>query len=369
MSARAQISGRWLLIFAVACVSAFQPTVLAQDRAGSVSPAQVTQAIERARTFPDNENIFTQALALGGTLLREGRFAEAAELFGVLATNQPQHPAALYGAALATFNAGRARQAEPLARRAVEVALAAAQTTTTTAGGAGNEHAADALVLLAVVLAVRGDADGALKSVKEAVRLAPGNFDAQLALGRALFGAGDDAGAARAFRAAVALRPTDASALFFLATALEHGGEMDAALATYRELIARKPDIASGHLGLGVLLLKRGERAEGIRALQRALEINPNLYEARITLGRTLVAQRRDAEAVEHLRRAAALAPNNPEPHYQLSIAYRHLGRKEEAAAESLIVKRIHESRRNSNSNNNINSNGVQASSPTPPDK
>ncbi len=359
MSARAQIFGRLILIFAATCASTFQPAASAQDRAGSITPAQVTQAIERARISPDNENVFTQALALGGTLLREGRFAEAAELFDALVNNRPQHPAALYGAALATFNAGRALQAETLAHRAVEAALAGTQTTT--ADRAGNERAADALVLLAVVLAVRGDDAGALKSVKEAVRLAPDNFDAQLSLGRALFGAGDDAGAARAFRAAVALRPNDASALFFLATALEHGGDMDAALATYRELIARKPDTAGGHLGLGVLLLKRGELADGIRALQRALEINPNLYEARITLGRTLVAQGRAAEAVEHLRRAAELAPNNPEPHYQLSIAYRHLGRKEEAAAESLIVKRIHESRRNSS--------GVQASSPTAPDK
>ena len=79
---------------------------------------------------------------------------------------------------------------------------------------------------------------------------------------------------------------------------------------------------------------------------QRALEIDPNIYEARIALGRTLVARGRAAEAVEHLRRAAELAPANPEPHYQLSLAYRRLGRGQEAAAESAIVKRIHESRR-----------------------
>src|ERR1044071_509515 len=367
MSARAQIFGRWLLIFAATCASALQPTALAQDRNGSITPAQVTQAIERVRSSPVNENILNQALALGGALLREGRFAEAADLFNALADKRPQHPAVLYGAALATFNAGRTTQAEPLARRAVDAALGDAQTAN--AGGAGNESAADALVLLAVVLAVRGDDVGALKSVEKAVRLAPNNFDAQLALGRALFGSGDDAGAARAFRAAIALRPKDASARFFLATALEHGGEIDAALATYRELIAQKPDAADGHLGLGVLLLKRGETVEGIRALQRALDINPNLYEARIPLGRPLVAQGRATEAVEPLRRAAELAPANPEPHYQLSIAYNRLGRKDEAAAESLIVKRIHESRRNTNTNMNANSNGAQASSPTAPDK
>ena len=92
--------------------------------------------------------------------------------------------------------------------------------------------------------------------------------------------------------------------------------------------------------------LSHPEVAGALKELGRALEINPNLYEARVTLGRALVARGRAAEAVEHLRRAAELAPGNPEPHYQLSLAYRRLGRKEEAAAESDIVRRIHESRR-----------------------
>jgi tetratricopeptide (TPR) repeat protein len=363
MSARAQMFGRLLWMLAAVCVVAFHTAALAQDRAGSITPAQVTQAIERVRSAPDNEDALRQALALGGTLLRDGRFADASELFAVLADYRPRHPEILYGAALATFNAGLAEQAEVFARKAVEAAQAAAQQATAVGGvpSAGREQVADALVLLGVVLAVRGDDAGALKSVKEAVQLAPNNFDAQLALGRALFGIGDDAGATVAFRAAVALRPTDAPALFYLATALEHGGDAVAALATYRELIARKPDNADGHLGLGVLLLKQGGVDEGLRELRRALEINPNLYEARITLGRTLVAQGHALESIEHLRHAAELAPNNPEPHYQLSIAYRRLGRKEEAAAESIIVKRIHETRRGDGS--------IQASSPAPPDK
>jgi tetratricopeptide (TPR) repeat protein len=333
-----------VLTLAAACVLAFHLAGQAQDR-GSVSSAQVTQAIQSVRSSAD-ERMLTQALSLGGALLREGRFAEAAELFGALAERRPRDPVVLYGAALATFNTGRAAEAEPLARSAVDAALAAAQTTGVKS--AENEQAADALVLLAVVLAVRSDSTGALKAVQQAVNLAPDNFDAQLALGRALFSVGDDTGAVRAFRAAVALKPSDTQASFFLATTLEHSGDDEAALATYRELIVRQPRTTEGHLGLGVLLLKRGGREtdQGIKELQRALEINPNLYEARITLGRSLVTLGRAGDAIEHLRRAAELAPGNPEPHYQLSLAYRHLGRKDEADAESAVVKRIHEARR-----------------------
>jgi adenylate cyclase len=127
-------------------------------------------------------------------------------------------------------------------------------------------------------------------------------------------------------------------------------GDDTSALTAYRELIAREPRSAEGHLGLGVLLVKRGgdNQSEGITELERCVALDPNNYEARITLGRVLVSKGRAADAIEHLRVAANVAPNNPEPHYQLSLAYRKLGRKDEAEAESAVVKRIHETRRGS---------------------
>jgi Flp pilus assembly protein TadD len=163
-----------------------------------------------------------------------------------------------------------------------------------------------------------------------------------------LFGTGDYATAARAFQTAVSLRPTDLRARFFLATAFEQSGDNTAALKAYRELIAKEPRSSEGHLGLGVLLVKLGgdNQAEGIAELERCIAIEPNNYEAQVTLGRLLVSNGRAGDAVEHLRVAANVAPDNPEPHYQLSLAYRKLGRKDEAEAESAIVKRIHESRR-----------------------
>ncbi|HWW74830.1 MAG TPA: tetratricopeptide repeat protein [Pyrinomonadaceae bacterium] len=327
-------------------------------QAASVSADEVARAIELARRGALGEEEFARARAVGYVLVREGRFAEAAELFTALAAQRPRDAASLYGAALATFNAGRAADAEPLARRAADAALSQSPDARNARGsdstrGAGSDSApgtsaADALVLLAVVLAVRGDDAGALKAAERAAALDPRNFDAQFTLGRARFGAGDDAGAVNAFRAAVALKPDEPRALFFLATTLEHAGDDAGALAAYKELATRHPRAAEGHMGLGVLLVKRGgsDVDEGLGELGRAVEIDPNLYEARVALGRALVARGRAAEAVPHLQRAAALAPDNPEPHYQLSLAYRRLGRKEDAAAESEAVKRIHESRR-----------------------
>lgn len=352
MGARAQsFILRTLLTAAVcACVLCGSAT-LAQSSATRDEPtrAEVERAVERARSMRLVEGEFAYSVALGQGLLRAGRFAEAAELFTALDRARPGEPLVSYGAALALFNLGRADEAEPLAREAAKRASGTnthAGTTPARPVSALNE--ADALVLLAVVQAVRGDDAGAAESSARAVKLAPENFDAQFTLGRALYGAGDAAGAAKAFRAAVVIRPDDARARFFLATSLERAGESDAALAAYRELVARHPRAAEGHLGLGVLLIKRGdgETGEGIESLQRALALKPDLYEARVTLGRALVTGGRYGEAIPHLRRAAELSPGNPEPHYQLSIAYRRLGRRDEAAAETEKVKRIHEARR-----------------------
>jgi Flp pilus assembly protein TadD len=351
---------------ALACAAALllQATTLAfvstladasAQRESGASDARVARAIEEARAPSLDEGAYAQLLALGYALVAEGRYAEAAELFGALTSKRPRDSSAVYGAALATFNAGRASDSMPLARRAADLALEAARSSSGDAAHALNSRSADALVLLAVAQAVGGDDASALDSARRAATLAPENFDAQFTLGRALYGAGDDVGASRAFRAAVALRPEDARALFFLATTLERAGDDAAALAAYRELVIKQPRAAEGHLGLGVLLVKRGgaQTDEGLKELSLALEIDPNLYEARVALGRALLSKGRAAESIEHLRRASALALGNPEPHYQLSLAYRRLGRKDEAAAESEVVRRIHESRRSTGATTN----------------
>lgn len=342
-----KLNWRAAFVFVAVYATALCSLAIAQDER-AISPAEVAQVIERVRASTTDDAI-AEAVFTGRVLLRRGRFAEASQLFSVLSDKKPKDAGILYGLALATFNTGRVTEAELIIRRAIDLAL----NESGAAEADGAQRSADALVLFGVILAVRGDDAAALKAVQQALSLAPNHFDARLALGRALFGMGDHSGAIQAFQAARVLQPTNGQVLFFLATAQERHGDIKAALSTYRELIAIRTDSYDGHLGLGVLLLKRGgpEAEEGLKEVERALQINPNLYEGRVALGRALIARKRWNDAVAHLLRAVALVPDNPEPHYQLSIAYRRLGRKEEAAKEAAIVKRIHESRRGKGSN------------------
>jgi tetratricopeptide (TPR) repeat protein len=354
-SARKLTPKRLVLALAVAllvCASA-NPAVGQSD---SVPPANVVAMLARLRAASADEQPYADAIALGQKLLVARRYDEAYELFTAFLDTWPRESAALYGAALAAFNLGHPAEAEPLARAAAEDLN---KDPTRNANGilpSLNERlrGADALVLLAVIQGARGDDREALKSVERAATLAPEHFDAQFTLGRALYGVGDTAGAAQAFRAALKLRPGDARALFFLATALEGDSDTDAALATYRDLVRQQPQAAEGHLGLGVLLIKRGgaEVEKGIEELRVAVRLDPKQYEAQVTLGRALLNQKLTVEAIEHLKRAAELAPANPEPHYQLALAYRRLGLNDKAVAETAIVKQIHESRRGEGAQN-----------------
>ena len=311
--------------------------------------ARVKVLVARLREVPTDSGVQNEARALGIELLRLTRYEEAAALFVGLRDAEPADAVALYGGALALFNLRRIPEAEAWARAAVDKAVGPRELGTSAAVESPRFGSiADTFVLLGIILSVKGDNTGSIAALTRAVDLAPGSFDAQFALGRSLYGAGDPLGAARAFRAAVALRPTHEDARFFLCTALERTGDDLSALASYREFVAIAPNTAASHLGLGVLLVKQGNanQDEGIRELEKALAIDDTLYEGHVSLGRALIRASRPAESISYLKRAVELAPNNPEPHYQLSIAYKHLGKKREAEAESAIVKEIHESRR-----------------------
>jgi len=160
---------------------------------------KVAELISLISTKAPDSQTLKNAGQMGRLLLVEQRYPEAAQLFTAVLQREPRNAVALYGAALALFNTGKTEDAERLARAAVA--------TTNLPGGDWSkvspelrQQHTEALVLLAVVVAVRGDDQESLKLAESAARIAPENFDAQLTLGRALVSAGDTRRALVAFR-------------------------------------------------------------------------------------------------------------------------------------------------------------------------
>ena len=132
MSARAACNCVGLTVFLDVLLLLQLPA--AAQELKTVSPADVQNRIAQVRSSTRN-TVDPQALELGRGLIKSGRFAEAAALFDVLVEKQPRDYTVLYFAALATFNAGRPSQAEPLARRALDAAV-----------GEHKQSASDALI-------------------------------------------------------------------------------------------------------------------------------------------------------------------------------------------------------------------------------
>jgi tetratricopeptide (TPR) repeat protein len=158
-------------------------------------------------------------------------------------------------------------------------------------------------------------------------------------------------------------------------------GKLSDAAAEYRTVLSLNPHLAGIHYELGELLLagergpntldearrefeaelkidprsamaeyELGEMArqgrqwnEAIQHFQRAITLTPQFVEASIGLGKSLVSAGRPQEALAPLERSVKLDPGNANGHYQLSFAYRRVGREEDAGKELAAYREIHD--------------------------
>ncbi len=318
--------------------------ICVQTSVFSIAYGQTGTTASSADVRTDRESVakrqdFDKNVKSGFGYLKTSDWELAQSAFDAALEIEPKDGLSLYGKSLAQFNLKQTSAAEITLDTAIRTISSSKEKI---------YLLADSLVLSAVISAVQNNTSLAIEKLEKAIALVPAHFDANLSLGRAYFGSGRIDESVTAFRRATSIQPDHIKARFFLATALEQQGRSADALKEYRTILNKAPNNVEGNLGLGVLLLKidGDSSAAGLNALRRAVTLNDRLYEGQIILGKTLVRLNRTTEAIEHLKTAVNLAPSNPEPHFQLAIAYRKLGRKTEADSETEIVKKIHESRR-----------------------
>lgn len=138
----------------------------------------------------------------------------------------------------------------------------------------------------------------------------------------------------RAWADALSLDPAQPVWRYHEAICLHHLGDAGASIAGLRQVVAEAPDFAAARHRLGESLLE-AEDVEGARtefeAAIRLVDYAPDPY---IGLAEVMLREGEHARAVELCRRALALDPDLRRAHYDLGLAYRALGRQEEAEAE-----------------------------------
>ena len=130
-----------------------------------------------------------------------------------------------------------------------------------------------------------GDIDGAIRHCQDAVKIAPKNAIAHVALGR-----------------------------LFVAK-----GNNDAALREYKDAIKSEPRNAIAYNDLGWLQMRQGDTKLATESFRKAVEIAPTSERYRNSLASALVKANRATEAFDHL---AAVYPQ-PVAHYNLAVMLR----------------------------------------------
>lgn len=150
-------------------------------------------------------------------------------------------------------------------------------------------------------------------------------------LGRLYHAYGFTEPAEACYRNAMRLAPDDARWPYLLGHVRQTSGRLEEARESYERALTLRPGHVAALVRLGEVYagLDRPDDAEQV--LRRALAIDPSAVAARAALGRVELSRRRFAAAVEELETALEQAPHADRLHYPLAMAYRGLGRLDEA--------------------------------------
>ncbi len=171
---------------------------------------------------------------------------------------------------------------------------------------------------LGELYAAQGRTEEAIAECRAALRLYPGNVEANDNLGTLLLQQGQVGEAIEHYRAALQTDPTDANVHNNLGNALARLGRFQEAAAEFRAALNTNPMLAIVQSNLGNALFHMGHAAEAIAECQAALRINPSSVDAANTLAWILATadeqDLRDGPRAAELAAAAnqATGGNNP---------------------------------------------------------
>ncbi|MBU6400293.1 MAG: tetratricopeptide repeat protein [Verrucomicrobia bacterium] len=137
-----------------------------------------------------------------------------------------------------------------------------------------------------------------------------------------------------AFENAARLKPREPLAQLYVGVATQELGELVAAQDIFRQVAGRFPEFAPGYYRLGAALLRGGLVGEAGGAFERLIALAPSEWRGYAGLGDVRLRQGRFADAAQLLEQALKIDPGATEAHHLLGLAYRGLGRTNEAQRE-----------------------------------
>jgi tetratricopeptide (TPR) repeat protein len=117
--------------------------------------------------------------------------------------------------------------------------------------------------------------------------------------------------------------------------------DSNAALREFRRELEISPSHQPSMVQMAFEYMKRDEFTTALPLAEKAVQLAPKMYPARNVLGRILLELGEVERAIKELEEGARLAPTSPEMHFALARAYTRAGRKQDAARERELFKRL----------------------------
>ena len=192
---------------------------------------------------------------------------------------------------------------------------------------------ADALHLLGVVIAQRGQPDEAIPLIEAAIAEAPRDANMHANLARACKAVGRLVEALAAYDQALALGSIDPGVHNDRGNVLLNLDRAPQALDSFDQAIALRGDYAEAFCNRGNALRALNRHAEALDSLERALALQPGFADAHSNRGNVLQDLDRHEEAVASYNQALELQPYHLDALVNRGVALRALGRHAAALA------------------------------------
>jgi tetratricopeptide (TPR) repeat protein len=118
---------------------------------------------------------------------------------------------------------------------------------------------------------------------------------------------------------------------YYLAQLYRLKGDLATSAAFFERTLVVQPNNVAALWWLGTVRVDGGRLGDAEAAFSRALALQPGALSAVYGLGRSALARGEHARAVEYFERVLAMNPRALAAHYPLGLAYRGLGRIEQA--------------------------------------
>jgi len=185
--------------------------------------------------------------------------------------------------------------------------------------------------------------DLATRASLDLLQFAPSSYEARELNAESLESQGRWDDAATEYRAILQMNPNLPGIHFRLGRSILSKPETPTtaqdAKQEFEEELKLDPNNAGAEYVLGELASRAQNWDEAIKHFSHAVRMDAGFADASLGLGMACASAGKFAEAIPPLETYVKLKPGNPAGHYQLAIAYNHMGRKQEASREAALQK------------------------------